>query len=163
VDRLQRIPLAREINEAMPEHMRALTEEALAEFSRKLVESRVALLGAAYQQTANDPLKTPAAVPARLLALSGADVVTHDPFAREEEWQRGLGPGAHVRLTCDLWEALRGTDCAALDAKYREYLGLDLKRTVEAMRTRVLVDGRNAFHPAVWASAGFVVRVVGKG
>jgi hypothetical protein len=31
------------------------------------------------------------------------------------------------------------------------------------MRTRILVDGRNAFDPAVCVNAGFVVRVVGKG
>jgi UDP-glucose 6-dehydrogenase len=74
-----------------------------------------------------------------------------------------MGTGTKVPLTTDLWEALRGADCAALVTKHREYLGLDLKRVAEAMRTRVLVDGRNTFDPAVCVNAGFVVRVVGKG
>jgi UDP-N-acetyl-D-mannosaminuronic acid dehydrogenase len=162
-DGLQLIPLAREINDAMPEHMRALAEEALAELGRKLAESRVALLGAAYLENADDARNSPAAALARLLTLGGADVVIHDPFVREEEWQRAMGPGTKVPLTTDLWEALRGADCAALVTKHRGYLGLDLKRVAEAMRTRVLVDGRNALDPVAWVNAGFVLRVVGKG
>jgi UDP-N-acetyl-D-mannosaminuronic acid dehydrogenase len=162
-DRLQLIPLAREINDAMPEHMRALAEEALGELGRKLAESKVALLGAAYLENTDDARNTPAATLARLLTLNGADVIIHDPFVREEEWQRAMGPGANVPLTRDLWEALRGADCATLVTKHRDYLALDLKRVAEAMRTRILVDGRNAFDPAVCVNAGFVVRVVGKG
>jgi UDP-N-acetyl-D-mannosaminuronic acid dehydrogenase len=162
-DRLQLIRLAREINDAMPEHMLALAEGALAELGRKMADSKVAVLGAAYLENADDARNTPAAALARLLTLSGADVVAHDPFVREQEWQRAMGPGTKVSLTDDLWEAVRGADCAALVTKHSEYLQLDLRKLAEAMRTRVLVDGRNAFDPAECANAGFVVRVVGKG
>ena len=155
--------LAREINDAMPAHMLALIEKVLAEAGRESAGSKVVLLGAAYLENADDARNTPAAALARLLRLAEAEVVAHDPYVREAEWRRSLGPGVNVPLTHDLWEALQGADCAALVTKHQQYLTLDLERVARVMRTPTLVDGRNALDLAACTRAGLVTRALGKG
>jgi UDP-N-acetyl-D-mannosaminuronic acid dehydrogenase len=160
---LRLIPLARETNDGMPAHMVALIEKALAEAGRELAGAKVALLGVAYLENADDTRNTPAAALAALLLSRGAEVVAHDPYVRAPDWRRALRGDLDVPLTADLWEALEGADCAALVTRHSEYQALDLRRMKEAMRTASLVDGRNLFDLAQCAQAGFVVRAVGKG
>ncbi|MBN1976912.1 MAG: nucleotide sugar dehydrogenase [Anaerolineae bacterium] len=162
-DELRLIPLAREINDGMPGHMAALIEDGLAEVGRELAGAKVALLGVSYLENADDTRNTPAAALARLLQARGAEVVAHDPYVREADWQRALGDGVQAPLTGDLWQALDGADCAALVTRHREYEALDLGRLKDAMDGSVLVDGRNVFELAACAQAGLVVRAVGKG
>ena len=160
---LRLIPLAREINDGMPGHMAALIEEALAEAGRELVGAKVVLLGVAYLENADDARNTPAAALARLLLACRAEVVAHDPYVREADWRRALGDGVDVPLAENLWEALRGADCVALVTRHREYQALDLQGMKDAMRTPVLVDGRDVFDPVRCAKVGFVMRTVGRG
>jgi UDP-N-acetyl-D-mannosaminuronic acid dehydrogenase len=167
---LRLIPLAREINDGMPAHMLALIEEALAKAGRELAGAKVVLLGAAYLENADDTRNTPAAALAKLLLARGAEVVAHDPYVREADWQRALDLQFVIRnsqpvvpLTDDLWEALNGADCAALVTRHREYQRLELRQMKALMRIPVLIDGRNVFDLANCAEAGFAVRAVGKG
>jgi UDP-N-acetyl-D-mannosaminuronic acid dehydrogenase len=167
---LRLIPLAREINDGMPNHMLALIEETLAEAGRELSGAKVTLLGVAYLENADDTRNTPAAALAKLLLARGAKVVAHDPYVRDADWRRALNPQSATRnsqflvpLTSDLWEALDGADCAALVTRHREYHGLSLKRVKDRMNTPAVVDGRNVFALGDWLDAGFAVRAVGKG
>jgi UDP-N-acetyl-D-mannosaminuronic acid dehydrogenase len=160
---LRLIQLARRINDGMPGHMAALIEDALTEAGRGLAGAKVALLGVAYLENADDARNTPSAALARLLLARGAEVVAHDPYVRRADWQRALGQGVQVPLTDDLWDALGRADCAALVTRHRGYQALDLGRAKEVMRTPALVDGRNVFDLARCAEAGFVARAVGKG
>jgi hypothetical protein len=89
--RLRLIPLARKINDEMPSHMVALIEDALSEAGRELAGAKVALLGVAYLENSDDTRNTPAAVLARLLLAGGAEMVAHDPHARESEWRMAKG------------------------------------------------------------------------
>jgi len=143
--------------------MAALIEEALAEAGRELVGAKVVLLGVAYLENADDARNTPAAALARLLQACRAEVVAHDPYVREADWRRALGGGVDVPLAENLWEALRGADCVALVTRHREYQALDLQGMKDAMRTPVLVDGRDVFDPVRCAKVGFVMRTVGRG
>jgi UDP-N-acetyl-D-mannosaminuronic acid dehydrogenase len=159
---LRLIPLAREINDGMPEHMVALIEDGLAEAGRALAGAKVVLLGVSYLENADDTRNTPAAALAKLLQARGAEVIAHDPYVREADWQRALGDGAKVPLTDDLWQALGGADCAALVTRHREYQALDLNRLRDAMSGTALVDGRNTLGSDLCVQAGFVYRGVGK-
>jgi UDP-N-acetyl-D-mannosaminuronic acid dehydrogenase len=163
VEGLRLIPLAREVNDGMPDHVVALIEDGLAQIGRGLAGAKVALLGVSYLENADDTRNTPAAALAKLLQIRGAEVVAHDPYVREADWQRTLGDGVVVPLTDDLWQALDGADCAALVTRHREYGALDLGRLKSAMNGAVLVDGRGVFDLAACAQAGLVVRAIGKG
>jgi UDP-N-acetyl-D-mannosaminuronic acid dehydrogenase len=154
------IPLAREINDGMPEHMLALIEQELQKRGTALDGAKVAVLGVSYLENADDTRNTPAAALARLLLARGAQVVAHDPYVRLPDWQRVLGDGHDVPLTADLEGALAGVDCAAIVTKHREYFELTPERMRSVMRTPVVVDGRNVLD---FGDSGIVVRAVGKG
>jgi UDP-N-acetyl-D-mannosaminuronic acid dehydrogenase len=160
---LRLIPLAREINDSMPGHMVGLIEEGLAEAGRELARARVALLGVAYLENADDTRNTPAADLAALLQARGAEVVAHDPHVREADWRRALDDRREVALTKDLGAALAGADCAAVVTKHREYCELRPEALREWMRTPVVVDGRNTFAWGNGARRDVAVRAVGRG
>lgn len=161
-DGLRLIPLAREINDGMPEHMAALIEDALEEAGRELAGAKVALLGVSYLENADDTRNTPAAALAELLLARGAEVVAHDPHVRAADWRRALNDGVDVPLTDDLWATLKGSDCAALVTRHREYETLDLERMRDVMGNASLVDGRDVYDPAIGAQAGMAIHSVGK-
>jgi len=147
------ITLARRINDAMPDHMVRLVEEALAEARREVKGSRVAVLGIAYLEDSDDIRNTPAQPLINALRARGASVIAHDPFVWGYEGEE---------LTRDLDEALRGSDCLALVTKHQMYFELDLEHVKGLMRTPVIVDGRNVFSAKAYREAGFIYRGIGK-
>ncbi len=157
------IPLAREINDGMPGHVLALIQEGLKEAGRELPGAKVALLGVAYLENADDTRNTPAADLAQLLLDRGADVVAHDPHVRPSDWERAQRDGCDVPLTKRLDQALTGADCAAIVTAHREYAHLTVDQLRSTMRTPVLVDGRNVLQLPDGTDAGLVIRAVGKG
>jgi UDP-N-acetyl-D-mannosaminuronic acid dehydrogenase len=148
------ITLARNINDAMPDHMARLVEEALAEAGRELKGARVAVLGIAYLEDSDDIRNTPAEPLIHTLRGRGAWVVAHDPYVWGYEGEE---------LTRDLGKALRGADCLALVTKHQMYFELDLGHVKALMGTPVIVDGRNVFSAQACREAGFVYRGIGKG
>ena len=166
------IRLARLINDAMPAHVLALVEEALAEAGRPLEGARVAVLGAAYLEDADDTRNTPAVPLIRGLLARGAEVVVHDPYVRDHEWQLAWDGQPAAPLLQDLDAALQGADCAVVVARHRAYVSLAETANPEGkglvwmkqrLRRPVLVDGRNLFDRAECERTGFVYRGVGKG
>jgi len=148
------ITRARRINDAMPDHMARLVEEALTEAGREVKGARVAVLGIAYLEDSDDVRNTPAQPLINTLRARGASVIAHDPFV----W--GYEGG---ELTRDLDEALRGADCLALVTKHQKYFGLDLEQVKALMRMPIIVDGRNVFSAQACREAGFIYRGIGKG
>ncbi len=147
------ITLARRINDAMPDHMARLVEEALAEAGKEVKGSRVAVLGLAYLEDSDDVRNTPARPLIHTLQARGAWVMAHDPFVWGYEGEE---------LTRDLDEALRGADCLALVTKHQLYFDLHLEHVKGLMRTPVIVDGRNVFDAKACRKAGFIYRGIGK-
>jgi UDP-N-acetyl-D-mannosaminuronic acid dehydrogenase len=147
------ITLARSINDAMPDHMARLVEEALAEAGREVKGSRVAVLGIAYLEDSDDVRNTPAEPLIHALRARGAWVMAHDPYVWGYEGEE---------LTRDLDEALREADCLALVTKHQMYFGLDLEHMKSLMRTPIIVDGRNVFSAQACREAGFIYRGIGK-
>jgi UDP-N-acetyl-D-mannosaminuronic acid dehydrogenase len=140
---LRLIPLAREINDGMPEHMASLVRAGLAEAGRDLTGAKVVILGVSYLENADDTRNTPAAPLAKWLLAYRAQVVAHDPYVREADWRRVLDDGRDVPLTNDLYGALQGADCAVIVTRHREYAEMDLSLLCRVMRAPLLVDGRN--------------------
>ncbi len=152
--RLARLILAaREVNDSMPHHMAELVEGALGKAGRATRGSRVVVLGLSYKEDVEDARNSPAVPLVRELQRRGAEVVVHDPLAGATE---GITP---VR---DLQGAVRGADCLALVTAHAEYGKLDLRALATAMRTPVLVDGRNLFDGEAARAAGLRYLGLGK-
>jgi UDP-N-acetyl-D-mannosaminuronic acid dehydrogenase len=149
------ISLARRINNHMPVHMSELVENALYTKGVSIQDARVTVLGAAYLENADDTRNTPAATLVGALQAKGAEVNLHDPYVQSWEF------GPH-EIEKDIMKAAKGSDCLALVTKHQEYFSLDLDKVKAAMRTPVIVDGRNVFNMEEVIAKGFEYRCVGK-
>ena len=145
---------SRHINDRMPLHMAELVRDAFNQRMMAVKGSRICILGMAFLQNSDDTRNTPTLPLYHRLTELGAEVVVHDPFVEREEG---------VNLTADLDGAVRGSDCVVVMCAHDGYRTLEPGYLVEAMRTRIVVDGRNIFDPAELMTAGFEFRGVGKG
>ena len=131
------------------------------------------MLGVAYLEDSDDIRNTPAVPLIRELLARGAEVIAHDPYVREREWQLAWDGGEPVPLVAGLEAALKDADCAIVVTRHKSYVALAAEGNPEGerlawmmkerMRTPVIVDGRNVFDRRSCERSGFVYRGVGKG
>ncbi len=143
------VPAARAINEAMPDHVVALVEEALGEAKVALDGARVALLGMSYKPGSAEARRTPSLVVRDRLLSRGVEVRAHDPCV--------------AAFRGDLATVLEGADAAVLLVAHDAYVRLSPADLARPLRSKVLVDARLVFDPAGARAAGLVFRGVGRG
>jgi len=93
----------------------------------------------------------------RLLA-EGASVRGWDPVSLEEAKQALRG----VELEETLLEAVKDADAAVIVTEWDELRGLLAPEIVAAMRTPLLIDGRNLLDPEEARAAGFTYESIGR-
>jgi UDP-N-acetyl-D-mannosaminuronic acid dehydrogenase len=143
------IPAARAVNESMPLHMVELLDEALEEAGKTVAGARVLVLGYAYLENSDDTRNSPSAVLVQRLRELGAEVVIHDPYVAEYQG--------------DVYEMAQGCDAAVVMVGHGEYRELDWKAIKAALRTSVLVDGRQVYSIEQVASVGLTYSALGAG
>ncbi|PSP39502.1 UDP-N-acetyl-D-mannosamine dehydrogenase [Halobacteriales archaeon QH_7_65_31] len=141
------VPLARDINDGMPDHVLGLVREQVAHVRRP----RVAVLGVAYKGNVSDTRETPAGRFIRRAENAGYEVSVHDPHV--ERYDEPL---------LDRATALEGTDCAVVLTDHDEFRELS-PATFDGMRTRTIVDTRNLLAHDTLREAGIEVSVLGDG
>jgi UDPglucose 6-dehydrogenase len=67
-----------------------------------------------------------------------------------------------VTFCKDPYEVADGADCLAIITEWDEFQRLNLERIRQAMRTPVVVDGRNIFEKAIMERYGFIYRGIGR-
>ena len=118
----------------------------------------VALLGLAFKPRTNDMRGAPSLVLAARLMTEGAIVRAWDPVALEEA--RTLLAGVEF---CDtVLEAVEDADAAVVVTEWPELRDLASSEMRQAMRTPLIVDGRNLLDPATVRAAGFAYESVGR-
>jgi UDPglucose 6-dehydrogenase len=123
-----------------------------------LRDRTVALLGLAFKPNTNDMREATSLVLAPRLLAEGAVVRGWDPVALEEARERLPG----VELAATVIEAVEGADAAVIVTEWPELADLASREVREAMRTPLIVDGRNLLDPAVARAAGFVYEGIGR-
>lgn len=151
--KLKLIPMAREINEGMPEHMISLTEKALKEAGLQLADSKIAILGLAFLKDSDDMRHSPAMSIIRYFQ-GRAHLIVHDPFVQKID---------NVPLTHDLETAVEGSDCVVIVTDHSQYKDLDINEIVGRMKTRIIIDGRNVIKVPNLDSSGIRYIGLGKG
>ena len=119
---------------------------------------RVALLGLAFKPHTNDMRGSPSLVLAPRLMTEGAIVRAWDPVALEEA--RGLLVG--VEFADSVLEAVEGADAAVVVTEWPELRNIASPEVRQAMRTPLIVDGRNLLDPDTVRAAGFAYESVGR-
>ncbi|MEE8201150.1 MAG: UDP-glucose/GDP-mannose dehydrogenase family protein [Candidatus Acidoferrales bacterium] len=130
--------------------------------ARELVDGlggkTIAVLGLSFKPNTDDIRFAPSLAVLEGLLREGARVRASDPQAMEKT--RPLFPG--VAYTRDPYQAALGADCLLLLTEWEEFLHLDWSRMGQAMKRRLVVDGRNCLDPAVLKASGFTYRAMGR-
>ena len=121
-----------------------------------LAGKRIALLGLAYKAGTDDLREASSIVLAARLLAEGAEVSAWDPVARPRDELRG------ATLAGTVLEAVTGADAAVIVTEWDELRGLAREEVRAAMRTPLLVDGRNLLDPQAAREAGFAYEGVGR-
>ncbi len=123
-----------------------------------LVGKRIALLGLAFKPNTDDMREASSLVLSARLQGEGADVVAYDPVA--------TGAAADLLTSTEFAasaaEAMAGADGAILVTEWAEFADLDWPKLAGAMRTPVLIDGRNFLDPGELRAAGFAYEGIGR-
>jgi UDPglucose 6-dehydrogenase len=118
----------------------------------------VALLGLAFKPHTNDLRGAPSLVLAARLMTEGAIVRAWDPVALEEAGALLVG----AELYDTVLEAVEDADAAVVVTEWPELRDLASPEVRQAMRTPLIVDGRNLLDPAAVRAAGFAYDSVGR-
>jgi UDPglucose 6-dehydrogenase len=117
---------------------------------------KIALLGLAFKPNTDDMREAPSLVLASRLQAEGAVVHAWDPLVESHPALEG------VVLEASLLDAVRDADAAVIVTEWPELEGLASEEVREAMRTPLIVDGRNLLDPEAARAAGFEYEGIGR-
>ncbi len=145
---------ARYLNDWMPVHMVDLLESALKEAGKNLKGATIGILGYAFLENSDDSRNTPTVPLIEELIHRGAGYRIHDPYVRKD---------GDYPIDDNLDKVLKDCDGIALMTRHEIYQSIEPERLKRLLRTKVIVDGRNAFNGSRYIAEGFIFRGVGKG
>ena len=135
-----------------------MVDLAREELGGSFAGSRVAVLGAAFKPNSDDIRDSPALDVAAAVQQAGATVTVFDPAAmvnaRRVHPELGYGSSAV--------EAATGADVVLHLTEWQEFRSMDPSVLSEVVRSKRIVDGRNALDPSQWRRAGWTYRALGR-
>jgi len=150
------VAAAREVN--FRQRLRVV--EKLQEVLKGVRGRVIGVLGLSFKPGTDDVRESPALDVIRLLLERGAHMRVHDPVALENA--RKALVNLDVEFCTDPYVLAEGADAIVVATDWSQYRDLDLARLARAMRTPVLLDGRNLFVSQNARQVGFIYIGVGR-
>ena len=125
----------------------------------RLRGARIAIWGLAFKPNTDDMREAPSLVLIDALRNADASVTAHDPAAMVAA-QRMIGDG--VRFAPSNYEAIEDADALVVVTDWNEYRHPDFNRMKAAMKSPVVIDGRNLYDREKMRSLGFVYDSIGR-
>jgi UDPglucose 6-dehydrogenase len=141
-----------EVNELQKRRVIAKLQKHLGRLRGK----RVALLGLAFKPNTDDMREAPSIVLASRLNAEGAEVRGWDPVVEAGDQLKD------VTICATVLDAVRDADAAVVVTEWDELRELARPEVHEAMRTPLIVDGRNVLDPQEVAKQGFSYEGIGR-
>jgi UDPglucose 6-dehydrogenase len=141
-----------EVNELQKRRVINKLKEHLGDLRGKTV----ALLGLAFKPDTDDMRDAPSIVLASRLQAEGAEVRAWDRLVRGHPELNG------VVIEPTILDAIRDADAAVILTEWPELEGLASAESREAMRTPLVIDGRNLIDPKAVRAAGFAYEGIGR-
>jgi len=139
-----------------------LVDKIVARYGEDLSGKTFAMWGLAFKPNTDDMRDAPSRVVIGELVKRGARVNAYDPVAAGEAARvmpglKGLGyAGSAV-------EALEGADALVIVTEWKEFRTPDFPEIRDALRDRIVFDGRNLYDPDVMQSFDIDYRAIGRG
>lgn len=149
----QALTFLREVDSINMRRRTKMVELATTACGGSLLGANIAVLGAAFKPQSDDVRDSPALNVAGQLQLNGAAVNVYDPKALENA--RRLFPTLNYAVS--VTDACDGADAVLVLTEWPEFTSLDPDDLADAVRARVVVDGRNCLDAARWSQAGWRV------
>jgi UDPglucose 6-dehydrogenase len=128
-------------------------------YGNGLEGKRLALWGATFKPRTDDLRAAPALTVLDGLLDAGASVTVHDAIAGGKLKELY---GDRIELGRKMYDCLDGADGLAIITEWREFHHPDFERMANAMRERVIFDGRNLYSPKTMSEHGFRYYSVGR-
>jgi UDPglucose 6-dehydrogenase len=141
-----------EVNDLQKRRVIAKLQQHLGKLRRK----KIALLGLAFKPHTDDMREAPSLVLASRLQAEGAVVHAWDPLVRSHVGLDG------VVMEPSLVDAVRDADAAVIVTEWPELEAVASAEVREAMRTPLIIDGRNLLDPETVRAAGFDYEGIGR-
>lgn len=120
---------------------------------------RVAIWGLSFKPETDDMREAPSLVVIDRLLAHGAEVVVYDPVAMDECKRR---IGNKVIYAKDMYDAAADADAVALLTEWKQFRVPSWRVIKKAMRSNVIVDGRNIYDPVELADEGLAYSCIGR-
>ena len=145
--------------EAVNERQKGIVVEKLQRTLGDLRGKTIALWGLAFKPETDDMREAPALVVIDKLLKAGAAVRVYDPVAMDECRRR---IGETVTYCTDMYDATVDADALALITEWKVFRMPSWAVVCKAMKSPVLVDGRNIYDKQELLREGFRYSAIGK-
>jgi UDPglucose 6-dehydrogenase len=139
-----------------------LHSKLMRQFGGDVNGRTIGLWGLAFKPNTDDMREAPSRAFLEACWESGATVRAFDPVAGDEAL-RIYGDRPDFILCDSAEDALIGVDALVVATEWREFRSPDFDRMSELMSGKVIIDGRNIYHPAQMHDLGFTYYAVGRG
>ena len=154
--RMRVLQAVEEVNEKQKS---VLFEKLQRHFSGDLQDKTIALWGLAFKPETDDMREAPSLILINKLLNAGCKVRVYDPAAMTE-CRRRIGDS--VCYATDMYDAALDADALMLVTEWKEFRLPSWAVIKKAMRTAVLLDGRNIYEKKEIEELGFTYHCIGK-
>ena len=146
-----------------------LLNKIFAQFGRRLAGRTFAVWGLAFKPGTDDMREAPSRLVIDALLRAGAKVRAHDPVAQEQA-ARALASDLqdhpellrNITFVAKPLDAVQGADALVVLTEWKAYKSPNLRALKDAMKTPLVLDGRNLYEPHAMAAAGFTYLGIGR-
>jgi UDPglucose 6-dehydrogenase len=135
-----------------------LSDRVKKHFAGDLAGKSFAVWGLAFKPETDDMREAPSVVVIEELLAQGAKVKAHDPAAKETA-HRVLGD--RIEYVNQPREAVEGADALILITEWNEYAQPDFNDLAQAMKQKVVFDGRNIWDRKTLEDLGYTYYGIG--
>jgi UDPglucose 6-dehydrogenase len=121
----------------------------------------IAVWGLAFKPNTDDMRAAPSRVLMEALWAAEAKVQAFDPVAMKET-ARIYEPNASLSLCPDKYTALQNADALVICTEWQQFRAPDFEEMATRMLGKVIVDGRNLYHPQKMQTEGWAYLSVGR-
>jgi UDPglucose 6-dehydrogenase len=118
------------------------------------------LLGLSFKPDTDDIREASSIVLIQELLQYPVHLKLFDPIA-QDQMKKLFPPSEKLSYEEDEYQALQNSDALILVTEWKQFRQLNFSKIAELMRTKVVIDGRNQYHPDQLQSLGFYYDGIG--
>ena len=154
----QALEFLREIDAINLRARQRVIDVVRSDLSEDLTQYKIAVLGATFKPDSDDVRDSPALDIAVQLHAAGAHVVIHDPKGIEPARKRF----PNLIFANEVQECVKGADLILHLTEWKEYRELNPAIIGDLVKSKIIIDGRNALDRELWRNAGWKFHALGR-